>query len=249
MTRTRAPGASSFGGLEPMRAWNAPQSSASHPSFAGCRTPPSRSMSRTRLNALLRRLWSLCFSPLPRARRYRHRGRTRRRALERAQGTARLRLAAAPGSFAAAIVLFAVAPFVQAFSFWLMLRLLGLEARLSEALLLWMRSFLLRYAPSGALALVIRIRERRRFAASTQDRSARQRLREPRGAVRGRLRLRRRFRPRRRLAAAARDRDRRRRARLGRRSAAGVLRRWARALLARRGLDFPSLLRGDNWRS
>ena len=75
----------------------------------------------------------------------------------------------APVSFVAAILLFAVAPFVQAVSFWLMLRLLGLDARLSEALLLWMRSFLLRYAPSGALQLVIRIRERRRFAASKQD--------------------------------------------------------------------------------
>jgi len=72
----------------------------------------------------------------------------------------------APASFVAAILLFAVAPFVQAVSFWLMLRLLGLAARLDEALLLWMRSFLLRYAPSGALQLVIRIRERRRFAAS-----------------------------------------------------------------------------------
>ena len=75
----------------------------------------------------------------------------------------------APVSFVASIVLFAVAPFVQALSFWLMLRLLGLAARLNEALLLWMRSFLLRYAPSGALQLVIRIRERRRFAASTRD--------------------------------------------------------------------------------
>jgi hypothetical protein len=74
----------------------------------------------------------------------------------------------APGSFVAAIALFAVAPFVQAVSFWLMLRLLGLAARLDEALLLWMRSFLLRYAPSGALQLVIRIRERRRFAASNR---------------------------------------------------------------------------------
>lgn len=75
----------------------------------------------------------------------------------------------APASFAAAILLFAAAPFVQAVSFWLMLRLLRLDARLDEALLLWMRSFLLRYAPSGALQLVIRIRQRRRFAASTRD--------------------------------------------------------------------------------
>jgi len=75
----------------------------------------------------------------------------------------------APGSFAGAIALFAVAPFVQAFSFWLALRFIAVPARLEEALLLWMRSFLLRYAPSGALAIVIRIRERGRIEASSEE--------------------------------------------------------------------------------
>jgi glycosyltransferase 2 family protein len=150
----------------------------------------------------------------------------------------------APVSFAASIVLFAVAPFVQALSFWLMLRLLGLEARLSEALLLWMRSFLLRYAPSGALQLVIRIRERRRFAASTRDVwlvSGYENLATlcagafvcvvafalaggwpPLVAiVIAGVALA--------LAVAVRP---------------AFFRRWARALLARRGLELPSLLRG-----
>jgi len=75
----------------------------------------------------------------------------------------------APGSFLGAIGLFALAPFVQAFSFWLALRFIGVPARVDEALLLWMRSFLLRYAPSGALAIVIRIRERARLEASTEE--------------------------------------------------------------------------------
>jgi uncharacterized membrane protein YbhN (UPF0104 family) len=150
----------------------------------------------------------------------------------------------APGSFVAAIALFAVAPFVQAVSFWLMLRLLGLAARLDEALLLWMRSFLLRYAPSGALQLVIRIRGRRRFAASKQDVwlvSGYENLATLcAGAfvcvaafalaggwppllavVIAGVALA--------LAVAARP---------------AFFRRWARALLARRGLELPSLLRG-----
>lgn len=150
----------------------------------------------------------------------------------------------APVSFGAAIVLFAVAPFVQAVSFWLMLRLLGLDAHLSEALLLWMRSFLLRYAPSGALALVIRIRDRRRFAASTRDvwlvTGYENLAALCAGAafcvaafalaggwppllaivIAGAALA---------LAVAVRP---------------AFFRRWARALLARRGLEFPSLLRG-----
>ena len=64
------------------------------------------------------------------------------------------------------VVLFAVAPVAQGVSFWLILRFLGLESRLDEALLIWMRSFLLRYAPSGALSVVIRVRERERLGAT-----------------------------------------------------------------------------------
>jgi len=75
----------------------------------------------------------------------------------------------APAPFLGAIALFTLAPFVQAFSFWLALRFIGVPARLEEALLLWMRSFLLRYAPSGALAIVMRIRERARLEASSEE--------------------------------------------------------------------------------
>ena len=71
--------------------------------------------------------------------------------------------------FVVSVVLFALAPVVQGVSFWLILRLLGLPSRFDEALLLWMRSFLLRYAPTGALALVIRIRERERLRATSAE--------------------------------------------------------------------------------
>jgi uncharacterized membrane protein YbhN (UPF0104 family) len=64
------------------------------------------------------------------------------------------------------IVLFALAPVVQGVSFWMILRFLGVRSRLDEALLIWVRSFLLRYAPSGALAVVIRVRERERLGAT-----------------------------------------------------------------------------------
>ena len=66
----------------------------------------------------------------------------------------------------ASVACFAAAPLVQGFSFWLMLRFLGIGARPSDAMLIWSRSFLLRYAPSGALAIVIRVRERDRLTAS-----------------------------------------------------------------------------------
>jgi glycosyltransferase 2 family protein len=69
-------------------------------------------------------------------------------------------------ALALSVALFAVAPVAQGVSFWLILRFLGLQTRLPEALLVWMRSFLLRYAPSGALAVVIRVRERERLGAT-----------------------------------------------------------------------------------
>jgi uncharacterized membrane protein YbhN (UPF0104 family) len=71
--------------------------------------------------------------------------------------------------FALSCLLFALAPLVQAFAFWLVLRALGLRSELGEAVLLWMRSFLLRYAPSGALALAIRVRSRKRLRLEKAD--------------------------------------------------------------------------------
>ena len=75
----------------------------------------------------------------------------------------------APGVFALAILLLAVGPILQGISYWLLLRMLGLPSNFSEALLIWMRSFLVRYAPSGALVIVIRVRERERMSATAMD--------------------------------------------------------------------------------
>ena len=74
--------------------------------------------------------------------------------------------AANPPVLAASVALFAVAPLLQGFCFWLVLRALGVRSPLVEALAIWSRSFLLRYAPSGALALVVRVRERERLGAT-----------------------------------------------------------------------------------
>jgi uncharacterized membrane protein YbhN (UPF0104 family) len=71
--------------------------------------------------------------------------------------------------FLVSVLAFTVAPLVQGLSFFLLLRWLGLETRCGDALLIWSRSFLLRYAPSGALAIVIRVRERERLAATKQE--------------------------------------------------------------------------------
>ena len=72
----------------------------------------------------------------------------------------------APGPFALSVVLFGVAPALQGASFWLILRFLAVPSRFDEALVLWMRSFLVRYAPSGALAVVLRVRHRDRVGAT-----------------------------------------------------------------------------------
>ena len=66
----------------------------------------------------------------------------------------------------AASALFAVAPLVQALVFLVLLRALGAPARLPEATLVWSRSFLLRYAPSGVLGYAFRLRERSRLCAT-----------------------------------------------------------------------------------
>src|SRR5262249_45692231 len=58
------------------------------------------------------------------------------------------------------------APVAQAVSFWLVLRLLGARAPLGDALRIWSWSYVLRYAPSGALAVVYRVREKQRLGAT-----------------------------------------------------------------------------------
>lgn len=61
---------------------------------------------------------------------------------------------------------FAVAPLAQAVSFWIILRLLRARPPFSETLVIWAHSYVLRYAPSGAIAVVYRVRERERLGAS-----------------------------------------------------------------------------------
>ena len=61
---------------------------------------------------------------------------------------------------------FAVAPLAQAISFWLVLRFLGAKAPFPEAMRIWSHSYVLRYAPSGALAVVYRVRSKARLHAT-----------------------------------------------------------------------------------
>jgi hypothetical protein len=71
--------------------------------------------------------------------------------------------------FLGSVALFALAPVIQGTAFWLVLRALRVPSRLDDALVIWTRSFLVRYAPSGALALVLRVRERERLGASQAE--------------------------------------------------------------------------------
>jgi hypothetical protein len=65
--------------------------------------------------------------------------------------------------------LFAVAPLAQASTSWIILRRLGARAPFPEAMAIWANSYVLRYAPSGALALVYRVRERERVHATREQ--------------------------------------------------------------------------------
>jgi dolichol-phosphate mannosyltransferase len=67
----------------------------------------------------------------------------------------------------AAVVLFAVAPLLQALTFLIALRRVDAKAPAGETLLIWARSFLLRYEPSGAVGFALRVTERERLGATT----------------------------------------------------------------------------------
>jgi dolichol-phosphate mannosyltransferase len=71
-----------------------------------------------------------------------------------------------PAAIGAAVALFALAPLLQALTFLLGLRRLGVDAHTGAVLRLWSRSFLLRYEPSGVLGFAYRVRERDRLGAS-----------------------------------------------------------------------------------
>jgi hypothetical protein len=64
---------------------------------------------------------------------------------------------------------FAVAPLLQGVSFWLVLRLLTGSTPLSDAMLVWARSYVVRYVPTGALAIAYRLSARQRLHASADQ--------------------------------------------------------------------------------
>ncbi|CAN5166962.1 hypothetical protein BH20ACT13_BH20ACT13_11610 [soil metagenome] len=65
--------------------------------------------------------------------------------------------------------LLAVAPLAQASTSWIILRLLGARAPFGEAMVIWASAYVLRYATSGALAIVYRVRERGRVNATREQ--------------------------------------------------------------------------------
>ena len=64
-----------------------------------------------------------------------------------------------------AVLGFATTSLVQAVAFYCVLRGLGRHPQFAGCLVVWTRSFLARYAPSGALAFVVRLREAQRLDA------------------------------------------------------------------------------------
>lgn len=64
---------------------------------------------------------------------------------------------------------FTLAPLVQGLSFWLVLRLLTGTTPLADAMLVWSRSYVVRYVPTGALAIAYRLSARQRLHASTDQ--------------------------------------------------------------------------------
>ncbi len=70
---------------------------------------------------------------------------------------------------AAGALAYAVAPLMQGLSFWLVLRLLTHETPLVDAMIVWARSYVVRYAPTGALAIAYRLSARERLRASADQ--------------------------------------------------------------------------------
>lgn len=74
-----------------------------------------------------------------------------------------------PTLLLAAIALLALGPILQAVSFWDALRAFGARPGLVDVVLVWCRSFLLRYSPGGALSFVYRVRQRARLDGDNKE--------------------------------------------------------------------------------
>jgi hypothetical protein len=71
--------------------------------------------------------------------------------------------------FAISTIAFAVAPLTQGLSFWIVLRGLTGTTPLLPAMLVWSRSYVIRYAPTGALAIAYRVSARRTLDATADQ--------------------------------------------------------------------------------
>ena len=64
---------------------------------------------------------------------------------------------------------FMLAPLLQGVSFWIVLRLLTQQTPFLDTMVVWSRSYLVRYAPTGALSVAYRLSARRRLRASADQ--------------------------------------------------------------------------------
>lgn len=71
-----------------------------------------------------------------------------------------------PAILVGSALLFTVPVFAQGLSWWVILRLMGAPSRAWPSFLVWMRGFLVRYAPTGTLVFALRVRERDRMGVT-----------------------------------------------------------------------------------
>ena len=64
---------------------------------------------------------------------------------------------------------FVLAPLLQGVSFWIVLRVFTGRTSFLDAMVVWSRSYIVRYAPTGTLAVAYRLSARRRLRASADQ--------------------------------------------------------------------------------
>ena len=64
---------------------------------------------------------------------------------------------------------FMLAPLLQGVSFWIVLRLFTRQTPFLDAMVVWSRSYVVRYVPTGTLAVAYRLSARRRLGASADQ--------------------------------------------------------------------------------
>lgn len=72
-------------------------------------------------------------------------------------------------AFAGAVLLFATAPLAGAAVFWIVLQGMTGRTPFASSARVWMRGFIARYVPSGALTMAVRLRARNRLRATVKE--------------------------------------------------------------------------------